>query len=69
VAWSKARRVATRGTVHDPGRAITHKRIIIRLYLKGYLTPEIARRTKHSDEHAIGISVLLIRFVCSRIER
>jgi len=36
--------------VHDLGRAITHKRIIIRLYLERYLTPEIARRTKHSDE-------------------
>ncbi|MHC1569331.1 MAG: DUF1670 domain-containing protein [Candidatus Syntropharchaeia archaeon] len=42
--------VPTRGTIHDLGRAITHKRIIIRLYLEGYLTPEIARRTKHSEE-------------------
>jgi len=42
--------VPTRGTVHDLGRAITHKRIIIWLYLEGYLTPEIARRTKHSEE-------------------
>jgi len=42
--------VPTRGTVHDLGRAITHKRIIIRLYLEGYLTPEIARKTKHSEE-------------------
>ena len=42
--------VPTRGTFHDLGRAITHKRIIIWLYLDGYLTPEIARRTKHSDE-------------------
>ncbi len=42
--------VPTGGTVHDPGRAITHKRIIIRLYLEGYLTPEIAKRTKHSEE-------------------
>jgi DNA-binding CsgD family transcriptional regulator len=42
--------VPTRGTVHDLGRAITHKRIIIRLYLEGYLTPEIARMTKHSEE-------------------
>ena len=36
--------------IHDLGRAIMHKRIIIRLYLEGYLTPEIARRTKHSEE-------------------
>ena len=42
--------VPTRGTVHDLGRAITHKKIIIRLYLEGYLTPEIARKTKHSEE-------------------
>ena len=42
--------VPTRGTVHDLGRAITHKRIIIRLYLEGHLTPEIARMTKHSEE-------------------
>ena len=45
------RKVPTRGTVCSwPRRAITHKRIIIRLYLDGYLTPEIARRTKHSEE-------------------
>jgi predicted transcriptional regulator len=42
--------VPTRGTVHDLGRAITHKRIIIRLYLEENLTPEIARMTKHSEE-------------------
>lgn len=42
--------VPTRGTIHDLGRAITHKRIIIRLYLEGHLTPEIARMTKHSEE-------------------
>ena len=42
--------IPTRGTVHDLRRAITHKRIIIRLYLEGYLTPEIARMTKHSKE-------------------
>jgi len=42
--------VPTRRTVHDLGRAITHKRIIIRPYLEGYLTPEIARMTKHSEE-------------------
>lgn len=39
----------TRGIVHDIGRAITHKRIIIRLYLQGYLVPEIARKTAHSN--------------------
>jgi len=41
--------IPTRGIVHDIGRAITHKRIIIRDYLKGYLPPEIAKRTDHSE--------------------
>ena len=45
--------VPTRGIVHDLGRAITHERIIIGLYLEGYLTPEIVRMTKHLD--IIGI--------------
>jgi hypothetical protein len=40
----------THGIVHDIGRAITHKRIIIRLYLQGLLVPEIVRRTDHSEE-------------------
>jgi hypothetical protein len=39
--------VPTRGSVHDLGRTITHKKEIINLYLQGYLTPEIARLTKH----------------------
>lgn len=39
----------TRGIVHDIGRAVTHKRIIIRLYLQGYLVPDIARMTGHSE--------------------
>lgn len=41
--------IPTRGIVHDIGRAITHKRIIIREYLRGYLPPEIAKRTDHSE--------------------
>ena len=40
----------TRGTVHDLGTAVTHKRIIIKLYLEGYLVPDIARMTDHSEE-------------------
>lgn len=39
----------TRGIVHDIGRAMTHKRIIIRLFLQGYLVPEIAKMTGHSE--------------------
>jgi hypothetical protein len=37
----------TRGSVHDLGRTTTHKKEIIELYRKGYMTPEIARITKH----------------------
>ena len=40
----------TRGNIHDLSGAITHKREIITLYLDGYLTPEIAMKTKHSKE-------------------
>ena len=40
----------TRGTIHDLGMATTHKRIIIKLYLAGHLTPEISRITNHSEE-------------------
>ena len=39
-----------RCVAHDIGRAVTHKRIVIRLYLQGLLVPEIARRTDHSKE-------------------
>lgn len=42
--------VPTRGIIHDIGRALTHKRIIIRLYTKGYQTPEIARKTNHTEQ-------------------
>lgn len=40
----------TRGTIHDLGMATTHKRIILKLYLSGHLTPEISRITNHSEE-------------------
>lgn len=40
----------TRGNIHDLSGAITHKREIITLYLAGYLTPEVAMKTKHSNE-------------------
>jgi predicted transcriptional regulator len=42
--------IPTRGTVHDIGRAITHKKVIIRYHLEGYLVPEIAKKTQHSEE-------------------
>lgn len=40
----------TRGNIHDLSGAITHKREIITLYLEGFLTPDIALKTKHSKE-------------------
>lgn len=40
----------TRGIIQDIGRAITHKRIILKLYRKGYQTPDIARMTNHTEE-------------------
>lgn len=40
----------TRGNIHDLSGAVTHKREIITLYLEGFLTPEIAIKTKHSKE-------------------
>ena len=40
----------TRGIVHDIGRAVTHKKIILNLYRKGYQTPDIARMTNHTPE-------------------
>ncbi len=42
--------VPTRGVIHDIGRAVTHKKIILRLYKQGYQTPEIARKTNHTEE-------------------
>lgn len=42
--------VHTRGIVHDIGPSITHKKIIVTLWYKGYLEPEIARITDHSEE-------------------
>jgi len=36
--------------IHDLSGAITHKREIITLYLRGYLTPEIVLKTNHSKE-------------------
>jgi hypothetical protein len=39
-----------RGNIHDLSGAVTHKREIITLYLEGYLTPQIAMKTKHSNE-------------------
>jgi len=40
----------TRGNIQDLSGAITHKREIVTLYLQGYLTPTIAKRTNHEKE-------------------
>jgi hypothetical protein len=39
-----------RGTIQDVGPALTHKRIIIQNFVRSIPTPEIARRTSHSEE-------------------
>ena len=38
------------GTIKDYGRAFSHKRIIIRKHLEGWLNREIARYTHHDEE-------------------
>ncbi|MHB8984451.1 MAG: DUF1670 domain-containing protein, partial [Eubacteriales bacterium] len=42
----------TPGTVLDAGGAMTHKDIIVGLYLEGYFSKDIARITRHSPEAA-----------------
>ncbi len=37
----------SRGTIHDLGSSTTHKKEIVALYLQGYRTSEIARKTGH----------------------
>lgn len=44
--------VPTPGTVLDSGRSITHKEIVIDLYLQGYTVKDIARMTFHSPRAA-----------------
>lgn len=39
-----------RGTIHDMGPTLTHKRIIIQQFLRNIPTPEIAHKTDHSEE-------------------
>ena len=42
--------VPTRGIIHDIGRAMTHKKIILKYFKEGYQTPETARKTDHTEE-------------------
>jgi DNA-binding XRE family transcriptional regulator len=39
-----------RGTIHDIGPSMTHKKIIIAKFLQGIPTPDIARTTQHTEE-------------------
>jgi len=39
-----------RGTIHDMGPTLTHRKIIIQQFVRNIPTPEIARRTSHSEE-------------------
>jgi hypothetical protein len=50
IQTDSGRLLPTRGNIHDLSGAITHKREIITLYLEGYLTPDIAMKTQHSNE-------------------
>ena len=47
--WQKehGRSLPSRGTIHDLGSSTTHKKEIVGLYMKGYKTSEIARKTQH----------------------
>ena len=47
---SSGRLLPTRGNIHDLSGHITHKREIVALYLQGYDTPRIAKKTRHSKE-------------------
>lgn len=48
-----------RGTVHDLGRTLTHKRQAVELKLQGLLTQQIARRIHHAPE---AVDAYLIDF-------
>jgi DNA-binding XRE family transcriptional regulator len=39
-----------RGTIHDIGPSLTHKKVIIAKFLQGIPTPDIARMTQHTEE-------------------
>ncbi len=39
-----------RGTVHDIGPSLTHKKVIIEKFLQGIPTPDISRMTQHTEE-------------------
>lgn len=43
----KGKIIPLRGFIHDMGRSTTHKRWIIEMYLNGYTTNQIQKRTDH----------------------
>ena len=47
--WQEAQKevLPIRGTIHDTGMSISHKKEIVGLHLQGFLTSDIARRTSH----------------------
>lgn len=47
--WQEAQQevLPIRGTIHDTGMSISHKKEIVGMHLKGLLTSDIARRTSH----------------------
>ncbi len=47
---TSGRLLPTRGNIHDLSGHLTHKREIIALYLQGFDTPAIARKTRHAKE-------------------
>ena len=47
---TSGRLLPTRGNIHDLSGHITHKREIVSLYLQGFHTPQIAKKTRHSKE-------------------
>ncbi|MDP2796011.1 MAG: DUF1670 domain-containing protein [Methanoregula sp.] len=39
-----------RGTIHDIGPSLTHKKVIVALFLQNVRTPDIVRKTCHTEE-------------------
>ena len=39
-----------RGTIHDIGPSLTHKKLIVSLFLQNIPTPDISRKTCHTEE-------------------
>ncbi len=71
---TSGRLLPTRGNIHDLCGHITHKREIIALYLQGFDTPAIARKTKHAKESVDRYirdfeNVRLVRHVSTDPER